>query len=202
MCDRCDKYAEQHQGGAEVELSLLFADVRGSTTIAESMSPKDFSRLIDRFYNAASKVLIQTDALIDKIIGDQVAGMYVPGLVQQEHAKRAIQAAMDLLRATGHEDPAGPWVPMGAGVHTGVAWVGAVGSKEGSHDITVLGDTPNTAARLSSSAATGEILVSEPAAAAAELPTDGLEKRSLDLKGKTEPVSVYVLTLGAPIKAA
>jgi adenylate cyclase len=75
LCNICEQFASQHQGGAEIELSLLFADVRGSTNLAETMSPLDYSRLINRFYNAATQVMANTDALIDKIIGDQVAGM-------------------------------------------------------------------------------------------------------------------------------
>ena len=190
----CDNFAVQHQGGAEVELSLLFADVRGSTTIAEGMGPGEFSQLINRFYNAVTEVLMRTDALIDKIIGDQVAGMYVPGFAGADHASRAVKAAREVLKVTGHQDPNGPWIPLGAAVHTGVAFVGSVGSAKGTSDITVLGDTANTAARLSSNALQGEILVSEAAWTAARLASDGVEQRTLELKGKTEPISVFVLT--------
>lgn len=193
LCDACEVFAAQHQGGAEIELSLLFADVRGSTTLAEGMSPGDFSKLINRFYNAVTGVLIRTDALIDKIIGDQVTGMYVPGFAGADHAKVAVEAAREILRVTGHEDPEGPWIPLGAGVHTGVAFVGSVGTRDGTNDITVLGDAANTAARLSSNAKQGEILVSDAAWDAAGIEAGPLEQRSLDLKGKTESVSVYML---------
>ncbi len=192
MCNACENFATEYQGGAEIELSLLFADVRGSTTLAESMSTGEFSQLINRFYKAVTKVLIRTDALIDKLIGDQAAGMYVPGFAGSDHAERAIEAAKEILQVTGHGDRGGPWIPLGVGVHTGSAYVGAVGSQEGTTDITVLGDAPNTAARLSSSAAVGEILVSEAASEAARLDVGGSEKRVLDLKGKSEPFTAYV----------
>ena len=194
MCNACENFAEEYQGGAEIELSLLFADVRGSTTLAENMSTAEFSQLINRFYKAVTKVLIRTDALIDKLIGDQVAGMYVPGFAGKDHAERAIEAAKEVLQVTGHWDSGGTWIPLGAGVHTGTAHVGTVGSQEGTIDITVLGDAPNTAARLSSSAAPGEILVSDAASAAAGLDVGGCEKRVLDLKGKKEPVTAYVIS--------
>jgi adenylate cyclase len=193
LCNFCEQFAREHQGGAEVELSLLFADVRGSTTIAETMSPTDFGHLIDRFYKVATHVMVRTDALIDKIIGDQAAGMYVPGVAGPDHAKRAIEAAREILQVTGHGADGGPWIPLGVGVHTGTAYVGTVGSDQGTFDITVLGDAVNTAARLSSNAGQGEILVSEAAIAAAGLRVDGLEKRSLELKGKTGATTVYVL---------
>ena len=194
LCNVCETFAGQYQGGAEIELTLLFADVRGSATLAESMSAADFSKLINRFYNAVTSVLIRTDALIDKLIGDQAAGMYVPGFAGEDHARRGIEAAQEVIRVTGHGDPDGPWIPLGAGVHTGVAFVGSVGTKDGTSDITVLGDAPNTAARLSSSAAVGEILISEAAGEASGLNTEQMEKRVLELKGKSEPVTVHALS--------
>lgn len=194
MCNFCEDFARAYVGGADIKLSLLFADVRGSTTIAEQMSPMEFSQLINRFYKTATKVLVRSDALIDKIIGDQAAGIYVPGFAGENHAQRAITAAQDILQATGHNSPEGPWIPLGVGVHTGIAFVGSVGSKQGAVDITVLGDVPNTAARLSSNAKPGEILISESSYKAAGLKIDSLEQRVLDLKGKSEPITTRVLT--------
>lgn len=193
LCNVCEQFARQHQGGAEIELSMMFADVRGSTALAESMNPTEFSRLINRFYGSATQVMVNSDALIDKIIGDQVAGMYVPGLAGQEHARRAIEAGQKIMEATGHNDPNGPWIPLGAGVHTGTAFVGSLGSDEGTTDITVLGDAANIAARLSTNAGIGEILVSNSAITAAGLETENLEMRSLKLKGKSEPLNAWVI---------
>jgi len=193
LCNVCEQFASKYQGGAEIELSLVFADVRGSTPLAEGMSPTEYSRLINRFYNTATKVMVRTDALIDKIVGDQVAAMYVPGIAGPAHARRALEAAQEILRETGHGNPQGPWIPIGVGVHTGIAFVGSVGSEEGTSDITVLGDAPNTAARLASSARQGEILISDAAYQSAGLDFGPLETRSLELKGKSQPALVHVL---------
>lgn len=193
LCNVCEDFAREHQGGADIELSMLFADVRGSTTLAEAMSPMEFSQLIDRFYRTASQVLVNTDALIDKIIGDQVAGMYVPGIAGKDHALRAIEAAQEILMLTGHTGPDGPWIPLGIGVHTGNAYVGALGSEKGTIDITVLGDAANIAARLSTNARIGEILISEYAYKSSGLELGDLEKRVLELKGKSEPLEVRVI---------
>jgi len=195
LCNVCEHYAAKNLGGAEIELSMLFADVRGSTTLAEKMSTSDFSRLISRFYEAATNVMINSDAMVDKLIGDEVTGLYIPGFAGPEHARVAIDAAKLLLTVTGHSDPDGPWVPVGAGVHTAEAFVGAVGSEQGLTDITALGDGPNTAARLAGAAAIGEIVVSDDAALAAKLDVEGLERRSLELKGKAEPVTVRVIKI-------
>jgi adenylate cyclase len=194
LCNICEDFARKHQGGAEIELTLLFVDVRGSTSLAEKMRPKEYSQLINRLYTTASGILARTDALIDKIIGDQVAGMYVPGIAGKEHAKRAVAAAQEIMRETGHGKPGGPWIHLGAGVHTGVAFVGSVGSEGKTNDITVLGDAANTAARLSTAARQGEILISDSAYQQARLDGIDLEERRLDLKGKAQAVSVRVLT--------
>lgn len=195
LCNICEIFAQKFQGGAEIELSLLFVDVRGSTRIAEGMNPTEYSKLINRFYRAATNVMVHSDALIDKIIGDQAAGMYVPGFVGSEHARVAVNAARDILREVGYGSPNGAWIPVGAGVHTGTAFVGSVGSEEGTSDITVLGDTPNTAARLSSSAREGEILISDAALTAAGIDGAGLEARTVELKGKSDPVDVRVMLI-------
>jgi adenylate cyclase len=104
-----------------------------------------------------------------------------------------VETALSLLRATGHADPEGPWLPVGAGVHTGVAWVGAVG--DGSHtELTAVGDTVNVTSRLASPAEAGQVLVTADAAAAAGL-DPGLERRSLQLTGKQAPTDVVILTV-------
>jgi adenylate cyclase len=192
LCNLCDVFAAKHQGGAEVELTLLFIDVRGSTSLAEQMTPMAYSRLINRFYSTATQVMVNTDALIDKIIGDQAAGMYVPGFAGSQHAQRALEAAKRILTETGHGAGKTPWIPLGAGIHTGVAFVGSMRSEEGVSDITVLGDVANIAARLSSAAGIGEILISEEARAEIGLDPHGLERRSIMLKGKSAPVEVTV----------
>lgn len=180
-------------GGAEIELSLLFADVRGSTGLAEHTSPSEFMHLMNRFYRAATDVLVPADALVDKFVGDEVVALFVPGFAGEDHARRAIEAARDLLCATGHADPNGPWLPVGVGVHTGIAFVGSVGSEGSVTDITALGDTVNSAARLASTAGAGEILISEVSLSAAGLASKNLESRELELKGRAESMKVRVM---------
>lgn len=193
MCNMCENFAAEHQGGAEFELSMLFADVRGSTSLAEQMGTTAFTRLIDRFYKSATDVLVNSDALVDKLVGDQVTGLYVPGFAGQDHARTAIEAGKLLLAVTGHGDDDGPWIPVGVGIHTGTAYVGAVGSRDGLVDITALGDAANTGARLASAAATAEIVVSEAAMNASGHEQTGLERRELALKGREQPLVVSVI---------
>jgi adenylate cyclase len=202
-CATCFTFLSRHHGGAEIELTMLFADIRGSTRLAESMPTAEYRALLDRFYSAATEVIVAHDGGVDKFVGDEVVALFFPLLTGERHAARAVDAARALMVATGHADPAGPWVALGAGHHTGVAWVGAVG--EGAHtELTAVGDAVNVAARVASAAAAGEILISVATASAAGLDGD-LERRSLELKGKegiTEVVAVSITpstsrTLGA-----
>jgi adenylate cyclase len=191
FCEKCKVF--EHPGGAEVPLTMLFADVRGSTQLAEQMSAREFSRLMNRFYTVASHVLIQTDAMVDRLLGDEAIGLYIPGFTGQEHARKAIEAAQELLRLTGHPDSKGPWIPVGIGIHTGLAFVGVVGEEERTMDFTALGDNVNITARLASQARTGEILISDAAYSAAHMTFQTLEHRQMELKGKSESIGVHVL---------
>src|SRR5688572_13887191 len=157
-------FAHRYPGGTELELSMLFVDVRGSSQLAGRMSASEFSQLMNRFYKAATDVLIKTDAFIDKLVGDEVIGLYFPLFTGPNHARQAVLAAQQLLLVTGHAEEQGPWLPIGIGVHTGIAFVGTVsGAEETVNDITALGDNVNITARLVSAAAPGEALISDAA---------------------------------------
>ena len=190
-CGACFTVLELARGGAEVECSLLFADVRGSTAMAERMTAGEFHKLLERFYAAAADVLFAHDAILDKFVGDEVVAIFIPALSGELHAARAVSAGRGLLRATGHESGE-PWLPLGIGVHTGIAFVGAVGEGAAA-SLTALGDTVNVASRLASAARAGELLVSEVAAQSAALDIAAVERRELELRGKTATVPVVVL---------
>jgi adenylate cyclase len=192
-CRGCFKDLYDKRAGAEIECTLLFVDIRGSTGLAETMPARDYRTLLDRFYASVMAALVEHEAIVDKFVGDEVIGIFIPVLTGGEHAKAAVGAAMAALRATGHETEV-PWVAIGTGVNTGIAYVGAVGTAE--HvEFTALGDAVNITARLASAAGAGEVLVTESAARAADLAVTGLERRHLELRGKTEATDVFVLTL-------
>jgi adenylate cyclase len=200
-CGACITWLGDHPGGAEIELTFLFADVRGSTGLGEHLSPSEFSKLLNRFYEVAARAVVDRDGLVDKYVGDEIVAFFPPSFSGMDHAAVAIDAARAILAGTGHGTGREPWVPVGAGVHTGVAFVGVIG-EGGVSDFTALGDTVNTTARLASAAGAGEILVSRATAAAAKLSGDGLEERHLDLRGRSEPLDVLVLHTEATATAA
>jgi adenylate cyclase len=190
LCKWCIRAIHKQPGGAEIDISVLFADVRGSTAIAERMVPEEFSRLIARFYGAAAGVIDEWDGIVDKFLGDGAVALFIPGFAGSDHAADAIAAARGLLEQTGNDGPE-PWISVGAGVHTGKSFVGAVGEGD-ARDFTALGDTVNMAARLTGLAGAGEILISAEAASAGGLDTTELERRNLDLRGREQSVDAWV----------
>lgn len=193
FCRHCARFlSATGVAGAEVEITILFADVRGSTELAERIGAAEFGRLMGRYYKVASRVLIEADGVVDKFTGDGVLGLFVPAMSGLDHSARAVAAARHILDVTGH--PGSPWLPVGAGVHRGIAFV-YIGEAGGElEDFTALGDAVNAAARLGALAGAGEVLVSLPAAQAAGLDGARSERRTLDLRGRSEPMDVVVLT--------
>jgi adenylate cyclase len=181
--------------GADIELTVLFSDVRDSVGLAERLGPAAYTALIDRYYHVASNAVIMANGIADRFVGDAVLGLFVPGMTGRDHTGAALAAARAIVAGTGH--PSNPWIAAGVAVHRGVAFLGGVGEEGQLHDFTALGDPVNTAARLASAAASGEILVSLDAAASTDLDEGALERRSLQLKGKAQPLDVLVVTTGS-----
>lgn len=194
LCNACIKQGQEHPGGAHIDLATLFADMRGSTPTAERIGDQAFSDLINRFYRVSSEVLIDAKAVLGRLAGDEAIGYFVPGFVGPEYPQAALDSAVDLLRATGHADEDGPWIPLGIGVHAGRGYVGLVGSPGETTELTALGDDINVGARLAEAAGVGEIVASLRLCETIGLDTDDLEHRSLELKGKTAPVEAVVIT--------
>jgi len=193
LCDTCERFAERFPGGTEIEISILFADIRGSTPLAEKMGRKEYSELIHRFYLAGTKPLYSNYAFIEKFVGDGLTAFFSPAFAGPNHAATAIKAGKEILRATGHGQGKEPWIPVGVGVNTGVAYIGSMKMEGGRTDITILGDVVNTTARLCSQAAAGELLIGEKAMEMSGLPKEKHELRELSLKGKQETVNTWVV---------
>lgn len=132
----------------------------------------------------------ERDGIVDKFVGDAAVALFIPGFAGRDHAAQAIAAARGLLEQTGNNGSE-PWIPIGAGVHTGTSFVGSVGEGD-ARDFTALGDTVNTTARLTGLAQPGEILISAEAASAGGLETAGLERRTLELRGRDQSVDAWV----------
>jgi adenylate cyclase len=199
LCSLCFGQLRQGPGGAEIEISVLFADIRGSTGIAERTSAGEFRRLVQKFYLRAAKAIHEHDGIVDKFLGDGIMALFIPMVTGDQHALRAIEAGEAVLRDVASGDLVAGGVRVGVGVHTGEAFVGTVGSDD-RLDFTALGDTVNVAARLGSDAGAGELLVSGVAwAASGRGPT--AERRALSVRGRDEPLVVVVGRAPAPALA-
>lgn len=195
LCTKCTvELGKAGVGGVEIPCTMLFSDVRGSTSLGERLRPTEFHAFLQQFYRLATKAIVDNDGIVDKLVGDEVIGLFFGGVSGPDHVGSGIRAAMQLADLASRPDatPLGP-IPVGTAVHTGDAFVGATGPAEAVEDFTALGDCVNATARMASAAASGELLVSLRAARAAQVPLDGRERRTLELRGRTEPVEVVVL---------
>ena len=164
VCARCLEWAPE--GGAIVPISILLADVRGYTGLTRSMPAGEVPGLLNQFYDVASRVLLREEGVLGQIAGDQVMGLFVPGLSGRDFAGKAVAAAAGLLEAVGYGTSEGPWIEVGIGISTGEEFCGNVGGG-GFKDFTAVGEVTNISARLTVRAGAGEALVDDATRSAA-----------------------------------
>jgi adenylate cyclase len=174
---------------------VMFADLRGFTARFDHADPGEASLVLRHFYRCAEEVLFP-DAVIDKLIGDEVMALYLPVLKRRTMSVEDVPAVMlhhsrELLGAVGYGSAEGPFVELGIGLDIGEAFVGNIGHRA-LYDFTAVGDVVNTASRLQGQAQGGEIVFSDRVANG--LPTPAGSRVELTLKGKREPQVAYRLT--------
>lgn len=179
-------------GGAEVEVTALFADLRGFTTYAEQHRPDEVVALLNRYYAAIVPQLLAHEGTVVNYAGDAVMAVFNAPTRQRDHALRAARAALamrDAVIALSGDDPALP--TFGIGINTGSALVGNIGAEL--RDYTVIGDSVNVAARLEGAAAAGEVLIG--AETRRQLGDAAVVEDAgwLELKGKSEPIAAWRL---------
>jgi len=167
----------------------MFVDIRGYTSLVEQMEPAAVAARLNRFYDIATQAIFRHDGTLDKLVGDEVMAFFGAPLNWQDHSKRAVTAALEILRDVGAL-PEHDRLEIGIGISTGQAFVGNVGGKDFT-DYTVLGDTVNVAARLQGAAAPGEVLISQDTYSPIAGGFPHARRRELDLKGKTDLVTAW-----------
>lgn len=190
LCDRCFEMIPM--GGHEMELGVLFADVRGFTALAEHEQPAEVVELLNRFYTSTVEVLCR-HAIVDKLVGDEVMALYLPGLFDGDPVSDMLDDAKSLLAAVGY-GTGDPWLEIGIGLDFGNAFVGNVGSGE-VKDFTAIGDVVNTAARLQAAAKPGEVVMTDAIGQRLAGQVNLGSPRELDLKGKSQPEPVFALSI-------
>jgi len=186
MCTTCFERAPV--GGAELDVGVLFADLRGYTSLVESASPEEAAALLAPFYSAARDVLMRNEAVIDKLVGDEVMALFIPVFMKEEDPiRKMVDAGIELLEQT-----AAGGLDVGAGADWGLAFVGNVGEEE-VKDFTALGDVVNTAARLQAQAKPAQLIVSERVYEGVRDRFPAAGRVEFDLKGKSAPVAAHVI---------
>jgi adenylate cyclase len=178
-------------GGSDMEVGVLFADIRGFTSWCEGRAPEEVERVLNRFYAVSASVLAERDAIIDKMVGDEVMALFLPAFpsLREKACDVMVQSAGEILRRLGAGEQ---MLPIGVGVNFGVARVGNVG--DGSvKDFTAVGDVVNTAARLQGCAQPGQIVMSDAVYERLGDQYPGATPLSITVKGKADSVPVHVL---------
>jgi adenylate cyclase len=184
--------ADIRLGGESQRVTLLFADVRGFTTMAEKMKPREAVEVLNEFFARMTNVIFEHDGALDKYLGDGLMALFGAPLALQNDAEAAVRAAVNMQKSLAELNKISgrPPLTIGIGIHTGEAVVGFLGT-ERRMDYTAIGDTVNVASRLTSQAGPGQIVISDATRLqlCREIPCSQLS--AMKLKGRDEPIEVH-----------
>ena len=178
-------------GGKLINATVLFADIRGFTSMSEKMEPEDVVNLLNTYFDKQTEVVQNTGGDIDKFVGDELMAVFKG----KQMANQAVDCAVKIQKEVQKlNNELGKKIGIGIGINTGSMVMGAMGSKE-RMDFTVIGDNVNLGARLCSAAAAGEVIISESTKKLLE--GNNFQLTKLDpimVKGKEEPIQIYRVT--------
>ena len=194
-------------GGVNQTVTVLFADIRGFTSLAEVAAPEKVVQLLNRYFTAMSEVIFAHGGTLDKYIGDGLMALFGAPTAGPDDACNAVAAAVAMqrqvseinseLRREGLDE-----IRIGIGLHTGLATVGYIGSERRS-EYTAIGDTVNLASRLESNAQPGQILMTEATAVAARATGCTFRPRpAITVKNRLQPVPVFEVDWSAAAEGA
>jgi adenylate cyclase len=187
-------------GGDKRPVAVLFSDIRGFTALSETMNPDAMATFLTEYFTEMVECVFRHGGMLDKFIGDAVMAQWGAPLGNVDDADRAMQAALDMMRAletlnARWRSEGRPTLEIGIGLNYGEAFAGNIGS-ERRLEFTVIGDTVNTASRLCSAAGAGEILLSEDMRRALAAPPPLDKRPAMELRGKSQRLAVYRVRLG------
>lgn len=181
-------------GGRQMEISVLFADIRGFTTISENLPPPEVVEILNQYLHSMEEEVFKQGGTLDKYTGDGMMVIFGAPLEQPDHAERAVRAALGMQQAAAEVSRRrgdARWkIAYGIGITTGPAVVGHIGSQR-RLDYTAIGDTVNLAARLEGKAPAGTILINRATYEAVKGVAAAEELEPMMVKGKAKPVTVY-----------
>ena len=182
-------------GGTKRPVVVFFSDIRGFTTLSETMNPDQIASLLTEYFTEMVEVIFEHGGTLDKFMGDAIMALWGAPISHADDVDRAMHAAIEQQRtlATLNQKWIGegrPALEIGIGITFGEVFAGNIGSDR-RLEYTVLGDAVNTASRLCSNAGPGEILISEPLYRGLATPPGVEPLEPLELKGKSHAVPVY-----------
>ena len=184
ICQAC--FDRLPTGGIEIDIGVVFADVRASTALGERSDATTFAERLNEFYATATKVLIHNEGIVDKLIGDEVMGLFIQGVAGPEYRRKAAVAALELASKVTE-------LPLGVAANAGVAFVGNVGSGT-VLDFTALDDAVNVGARLQAHASPGEVVLAASLYPLIEAEYPGGRPDRVAIRGRDQHVDIVVLT--------
>jgi class 3 adenylate cyclase len=178
-------------------ITVLFADIAGSTTIAEQLDPEDWTALVSQAFKAMNGTIERYGGTVARLMGDGVLAFFGAPVAHEDDPERAVRCGLELVHAIA-ELNAADHAPSGAlnvrvGINTGPVVVGVVGT-DTAHEYTAMGDTVNVAARMQSAARPGSVLVTSATYRFISPLVVAVDVGLLELKGKSEAVQAYEVT--------
>ncbi|MBM3151607.1 MAG: GAF domain-containing protein [Chloroflexi bacterium] len=180
-------------GGKRVDITILFADIRGFTSYSESQSPEDLVSVLNQYLAAGAEAVLAQEGTVDKFLGDAVMAWFNAPLPQPDHTLRAVRAALDLRQAVEKlyaELPEKARLAFGVGIHYGDAVLGWIGTNK-RLEYTAISDAVNTAKRIQENSSKNQILISREAYERVKTRVEAIPYAPLRVKGKQEPVEVF-----------
>lgn len=193
-CNACDQFLETFPGGAEVEMSMLYVDIRQSTQYAEGHEAAEVSERINAFLSQAVNIITDNDGFVMAFYGDCIVAVWPPGFSGEQHALKAQQAALALARENSLRGPDGNAIPVGVAVNTGNIFIGTVTALQGTfRDVSVFGSNVNLTARMAARAAMSQVLATAGNIIACGKNPADFPSEEVELKGFSQAQKIYRL---------
>ena len=180
-------------GGKRANITTIFADIRGFTSFSEKQSPEKLVAILNRYLAAMAEAVLAQEGTIDKFMGDAIMAWFNAPIPQADHTLRAVKAALAMRASVENlytELPPEERLFFGAGIHTGEAVLGLIGTEK-RLEYTAISDSVNTAKRIQENSANNQILISREAYERVRKQVEVRPVAAMILKGKTQPVDVF-----------
>jgi len=174
-------------GGERQEVTILFSDIRGFTTISEKNQPEKVVKMLNDYFNTATKIIQKNEGAVDKFIGDAIMALFNAPVKNTSHADNALKTAIQMQKEFKKQN-----INAGIGINTGDAIIGNIGSSK-VMDYTAIGDAVNTASRIQALAKTGEIIITDSTYNKLKLNKPKTTTRLVTVKGKEKPIKIHVI---------